>query len=140
MNAPTLEVLNIQVEQIERQVQEIRRHLETHHLLAAGWDRAHLEHAIANCFGIETLASHVHACVVCAGKAQRPLPVCTNDGKRDPKPDSGDDPRWQGPEYDKYQHQEDVEAIRQQDEADAQRERQLEERQEVREENRRLGQ
>lgn len=31
------------------------------------------------------------------------LPVCATDGKRDPKPDSGDDPRYVGPEYDKYE-------------------------------------
>lgn len=29
-------------------------------------------------------------------EAQQPLPVCADDGKRDPKPDSGDDPREGG--------------------------------------------
>lgn len=81
MNTPALGDLKIQLAHIERQAQQICSHLEELILTASGNARAHLEHAAANCFGIETLASHVHACVTCADKAAAPLSVCASDEK-----------------------------------------------------------
>ena len=105
MSIPVLDVLRIQAEHIRQLADTLRQHLNSHAAssecgLMAG---RHLDTGEACTESISVLARHVHACITCAIDAAKPMPVCAGDRKRDPKPDSGDDPRWQGPEYDKYE-------------------------------------
>lgn len=108
MSAITLEVLAIQLRQIQSQIEQL-------HNDGSGtlWD-VHADLSITDLATIATRLDDARYAVRMAWQRaevtmknnRKALPVCANDGKRDPKPDSGDDPRWQGPEYDKYESDE----------------------------------